>query len=81
MISELRTQATVQPGGLVEIRSAELPEGATVEIVLSIKAPAHEETRDQNLLDFIGAAKGLFYSVEDVDTYIREARGLWDYCN
>lgn len=78
MISELRTQATVQPGGLVEIRSAELPEGATVEIVLFIKTPGPEETRDQNLVDFIGAAKGLFSSVEDVDTYIREERDSWD---
>lgn len=74
MISELRTQATVQPGGLVEIRSAELPEGATVEIILSINASVPKETRDQNLLDFMGAAKGLFSSVEDVDTYIREER-------
>lgn len=78
MISELRTQATVQSGGLVEIRSDELPEGATVEIVLSIKAPEPEQARDKNLLDFMGAAKGLFSSVEDVDAYIREERDSWD---
>lgn len=78
MTTEVRTQTIVQPGGLVEVRSDELPEGATVNVIVLIETPKSEDTRQRKLLDFIGAAKGSFSSVAEVDAYIREERDLWD---
>ncbi len=80
MISELRTEAIVQSGGLVQIRSDELPEGATVKVILIMKIPQPEEARTKNLVNFIGATrgKGSFFGVEDIDAYIREERDSWD---
>ena len=45
MISGVRTTATVQPGGLIEIRSDELTEGATVEVLILIETAQTEETK------------------------------------
>lgn len=78
MISELRTEAIVQPGGLVQIRSDDLTEGTAVKVILTTTKPESKEVRNQNLVDFIGAAKGLFSSVEDVDAYSHEERDSWD---
>lgn len=80
MIFELRTESTVQPGGLVQIRSDDLPEGVTVKVILTVKTPQPEEARTKNIVDFIGATrgKGSFSGVEDIDAYIREERDSWD---
>ena len=76
MISGVRTTATVQPGGLVEIRSDELQEGATVEVIVLVQPS--EELEKKELADFLGAATGSFSSVAEIDAYIREERDSWD---
>ncbi len=88
MISEVRTRATVKPGGFIEVQSAELPEGATVDVIVRIKATASEETifakahpedaKSEGLMRFFGAAKGSFSSAAEVDEYIRQERDSWD---
>ncbi|MGB3294135.1 MAG: hypothetical protein WBB01_14200 [Phormidesmis sp.] len=78
MISEVRTQATVQPGGIVAVRSDKLPEGATVEVVVLIDSNQVESKPKKKLVDFIGAAKGSFANADEVDAYIREERDSWE---
>jgi hypothetical protein len=78
MISEVRTYATVQPGGLIKVRSNELLEGATVEVIVRINIHSLAEAKAKGLSRFIGAAKGGFSSVAEVDTYIRQERDSWD---
>lgn len=85
MISEVRTTATVKPGGLIEFRSDELPEGATVDVIVRIEIPnpteaEPEAAKPKGLVRFIGATKGKgsFSSVADVDEYIRQERDSWD---
>jgi hypothetical protein len=85
MISEVRTHATVQPGGLVEVRSNELPEGATVEVIVlveihNLEKPSSKEAKAKGLSRFLGATKGKgsFSGVADIDAYIRQERDSWD---
>ena len=78
MISELRTKATVKPGGLIEVRSNELPKGAIVEVIVRVEVPKPEEAKSKGLVRFIGAAKGSFSSIAEVDEYIRQERDSWD---
>jgi hypothetical protein len=39
MIHEIRQTALVQPGGIIELQSNELPVGQTVEIIVLVDAP------------------------------------------
>jgi hypothetical protein len=78
MISGVRTTTTVQPGGLIEIRSDELIEGATVEVIVLVNAPQSERPTPQGLSRFIGAAKGNFSSTEEIDQFIQQERAAWD---
>ncbi len=39
MLNGLRQQAIVKPGGIVEIRSPELPAGATVQVIVLLEPP------------------------------------------
>ncbi|MBE9061212.1 hypothetical protein [cf. Phormidesmis sp. LEGE 11477] len=79
MIQTIKAKATVQPGGLVEVHSDELPEGATVEVIVLVEAASEEPKKPlKNLSDFIGAAKGSFSSVAEIDAYIRQERDSWD---
>ena len=84
----VRTKATVKPGGLIEVRSDELPEGVIVDVIVLLEAPETEtaqmeaakpeETKPKGLVRFIGAAKGSFVSIAEVDEYIRQERDSWD---
>jgi len=94
MISGVRTTATVQPGGLIEIRSDELTEGATVEVLILIETAQTEKTKpiekttteaiepteakSNTFASFFGAAKGSFASAAEIDEYIRQERDSWD---
>ena len=78
MISGIKLKTTVKSGGVVEIYSDELPEGATVEVIVLV-APAEETAADaRKLSSFIGAAKGNFSTVEEVDQFVRQEREAWD---
>ncbi|MBW4540208.1 MAG: hypothetical protein KME43_13825 [Myxacorys chilensis ATA2-1-KO14] len=74
MLNGIRQTVTVQPGGLIELRSPELPPGETVEVIVLLEAkPAH-----QKLGDFIGAAQGNFPTPEAVDQFVRQERDAWE---
>ncbi len=78
MIQTIKAKTTVKPGGLVEVHSDELPEGATVEVIVLVEAVEEPKKPSRKLTDFIGAAKGSFSSVAEIDAYIREERDSWD---
>ena len=79
MVTAIRQQVTVQPGGVIEVRSPELTPGAQAEVIVLIEAaPATGVAPKRTLSSFIGAGKGSFRSVEEVDAYIRELRDEWD---
>lgn len=80
MISEVKTTATVKPGGLVEVRSDDLTEGTTVEVIVRIKVSESQETKPKGLALLLSATegKGHFSSIADVDEFIRQERDEWD---
>jgi hypothetical protein len=47
METALRQKAVVKPGGVIEIRSPELPVGATAEVIILLEGP--EAGRDESL--------------------------------
>jgi hypothetical protein len=74
MLNGIRQTVTVQPGGIIEVRSPDLPPGETVEVIVLLEAkPTH-----QKLSDFIGAAQGNFSTPEAVDQFIRQERDAWE---
>ena len=78
MIQTVKTKATVKPGGFIEVCSSELPEGATVEVLVLVEDTKEPKKPKKKLTDFIGAAKGSFANAAEVDAYIRQERDSWD---
>lgn len=74
MLTEIRQQAIVQPGGMVQIHSPELPDGAKVEVIIILDAPS----KPRPLTTFIGAAQGSFSTPNEADEFIRQERDKWD---
>ncbi|MBW4550428.1 MAG: hypothetical protein KME35_04875 [Aphanocapsa sp. GSE-SYN-MK-11-07L] len=75
MLNGIRQKVIVQTGGVVELQSPDLPEGAIVEVIVLLE-PEIEQSR--TLTSFIGAAKGSFLTPEEVDQFIRQERDTWD---
>lgn len=76
MFSGLRQKVVVQPGGVVELRSPELPAGATVEVIVLLEL--QPEKSKTPLSNFIGAAKGNFATPKEVDQFISQERDKWE---
>ena len=71
----IRQRVTVQPGGVIELRSSELPPGSQADVIVLLEtSPAPE----QPLASFIGAGKGCFSDAAEVDAFIRAERDAWD---
>jgi hypothetical protein len=66
MLAAIRQQVTVEPGGVVEIRAPNLQPGMSVEVIVLVGGRSPEPRR-RSLESFIGAGKGHFGRVEDVD--------------
>jgi len=75
MTNAIRQQVTVQPGGLIEVRSADLPVGARVEVIVLVESASRSK---RSLRSMIGTAKKSFANVEEVDNFIRQERNSWD---
>lgn len=71
----IRQRVTVQPGGVIELRSPELPPGSQADVIVLLETSPGPE---QPLASFIGAGKGGFSSVQEVDAFIRAERDAWD---
>ncbi len=76
MLKGFRQKAIVQPGGVIEICSPELPSGATVEVIIFMESLPNEPKK--SLTSFIGTAKGSFVTSEEVDQFIRQERDSWE---
>ena len=74
MVPALRQKVVVQPGGVIEVRSSELPPGATAEVIVLIESSSDPA---RSLLFMIGAAKGCFATPADADAFIRRERDAW----
>ncbi len=75
MLNGIRQKTVVQSGGVIQLQSAELPEGANVEVIVLLE-PSTEPQK--SLRSFIGAAKGSFATPEEADRFICEEREAWD---
>jgi len=82
MVAAVKQVVTVQPGGVVEVRSADLRPGARAEVTVRLLAedeqPPAAPPAPRTWASFIGSGKGAFKSAEDIDAYIREIRDWGD---
>ncbi len=79
MQNALRTETTILPGHRLEISSPELPEGATVEVIIVL--PREPRTPFASALDFLKSlppGPRAFKNWEDYERHLREDRNLWD---
>ena len=75
MTLAIRQTVRVQPSGVIEIRSPELTPGTLAEVIVLLEMPP---VLKRPLTRLIGAAKGGFASVAEVDSFIRREREAWD---
>ena len=78
MLQAIREHATVQPGGLLELRHPELPVGAEVEIVIMVETAPHAPETPPSLASLIGQGSGCFANAAEVDDFIRAEREAWE---
>lgn len=75
MLAEIRQKAIVQPGGMIEIRSSELPVGTEVEVIVLVDRSPEAPS---SLANLIGTARGGFSTPAEADEFIRQERNSWD---
>lgn len=75
MARTVRKHVVVQPGGVVEIQSPDLPAGAEADVTVRIQVD--RPTNGQRLTALIGRGTGLYKSADEVDSQIRELRQEW----
>ena len=77
MMRALRERVVVQPNGVIEVRSPELPPpGTPAEVLILFDVPSHEE-EPPPLTSLIGSAPGLFDSAREADAYLDQERNSW----
>jgi hypothetical protein len=77
MVAAIKQTVTVEPGGIVRVTSAQLEVGARAEVIVLVEGVPVPATAAP-LASFIGAARGAFSSVEEIDAHIRQERDEWD---
>ncbi|MFH1737833.1 MAG: hypothetical protein ABIH23_02410 [bacterium] len=81
MIQAIKETVRILPGGVIEIRRPQLPEGALAEVIVMLESdtPMRDtESPVRPLTDFFGACKGMFASADEADGFIRELREEWE---
>lgn len=76
MLKTLRLQATVMPGGKIEIVDQNLAEGETVDVVVTASLP----TERRSAIDILAEAPGqrLFQTAEEINDYLATERESWE---
>jgi hypothetical protein len=74
MVAVIKQIVTVDPDGVIRIRSPELRAGASADVTVLVELSPTERP----LASFRGAAKGLYNSPDEVDRFIRSERDAWD---
>lgn len=84
MLSSLKRKVIVQPGGLIEIQSPDLPPGATVEVIVLLDQPpaptsqsSNSASRDQfqSLREQIIASGIPLLSDDEIEQEVAQRRG------
>jgi hypothetical protein len=80
VVTAIKQQVIVQPGGVIEIRSPELTPGASAEVIVLVgdNGPAGPQPPPSTWAAFMGSGRGRFKSVEEIDAYVRGLRDEWD---
>ncbi len=74
MNQALRQTCVIQPGGVIEIQSPDLPEGAVADVIVILGTPPKKQ---RSLTSFIGTAKGGFATPKEADEFISRDRDSW----
>jgi len=76
MRNAIKQDVTVQPGGVIEIRSSQLKPGTSAEVIIILEGP--REPFNRSMRSLIGAGKGAFATPQQADEFIRAERSKWD---
>jgi len=74
MNQALRQKAVVKPGGIIEISSAELPPGTTVDVIVIVETLPQKK---RTMRSMIGTGKGSFATSQESDEFISRERDSW----
>nr|WP_228350337.1 hypothetical protein [Rhodocaloribacter litoris] len=74
----IRKRVRVQPGGVVSVQDASLPEGAEAEVIVRLGDTAEAEPPPLPLAGIVGSGPRLFASPEQIDQHLRTLRDEWD---
>lgn len=75
MTRALKQNVVIGPGGVIEIRSPELPEGVKADVIVLYE---EKEKKKIPLSKLFGKGKGLFATPEEADAFLRNERDQWD---
>jgi hypothetical protein len=81
MQTTLRMEATVRPGHRLEITNPELPDGATVEVIVVV--PEDPNPRRMSMLEFLetlptGPSPRCFPTWEEYERHLQEEKDAWE---
>jgi len=85
MVRAVRKRVRVGKGGTIEVRDADLPEGADAEVIVLVSDLSADEALSHltepspfPLTEIVGSGTGLFAHPDEVDRRIRTLRNEWD---
>ena len=79
MQTALRMETTILPGHRLEISAPELPEGATVQVIVLLpETPVLPQLSMLEFLKTLPPRPLLFETPADADRYLREERDSWE---
>lgn len=82
MVGALKQTVTVQQGGRIEIRSAELKPGLTAEVIVLFEQAGSEHPAAPKEVNpfaiLLNAPKGCFSTADEIDAFIRSERDAWE---
>ena len=77
MVTAIRQHVKVKENGMIEIKSAELVAGSNAEVIVLLDTP-EPKTASCGLTQFIGAGRGLYADLADIDKFISDERDEWE---
>lgn len=75
MVRIIHQNVIVQPGGVIEIRRADLPDGANARVTVSVDAP---DTLPPTMTSLMGSCPPAYESAGEVDAHIQALRDEMD---
>jgi len=75
MSTTINTTVTVGPGGEVRLQDQRLRPGTRAQVMVISEEEATPRT---SMAQWIGACRGLYTNVEDIDRTIDDLRNQWD---